>query len=177
MSTSLANLPSSVPKLEPTGLNWTIFKLRFKDALDGKGYWGHFDGTSTAPSVGSPATQSEVEALATWNKNERTAKALLTQKIPDSALILVHSHLLVRECWAVIIAEYSKKGTFAQTELQSQFLRSKCTDKSNVWEFLDQLRVECEKLATVGVAIEEKDYCSTIISCLPPAPCPRQLRF
>jgi hypothetical protein len=120
MSTSLATtnlLPSSVPKLEPTGLNWTIFKLCFQDALDGKGYWGHFDGTSKAPSLGSPATESETEALATWNKNEHTVKALLTQKIPDSVLILVHSHSLVRECWAVIVAKYSEKGTFAQMEL------------------------------------------------------------
>jgi hypothetical protein len=120
MSTSLATtdlLPSSVPKLEPTRLNWTIFKLRFQDALDGKGYWGHFDGTITAPSVGSPATQSETEALAIWNKNECTAKSLLMQKIPDSALILIHSHSRVRDHWATIVAKYSEKGTFAQTEL------------------------------------------------------------
>lgn len=162
-------LPSSVPKLEASGLNWTIFKLRFQDALDAKGFWGHFDGTSVCPVTSSPPTQLQAEAVATWNKNERTAKSLLTQKIPDSALILIHSHKLVKDRWAAIVAEYSAKGVFAQTELRSQFLRSKCPEKGNIREFLDQLRVEREKLATVGVDIEEKDYRSTIISCLPPA--------
>ena len=142
MSTALTTtdlLPSSVPKLEPTGLNWTVFKLRFQDALDAKGFWGHFDGTTICPVVGSPATTAETEALALWNKNEQTAKSLLTQKIPDSALILVHSHTLVKDRWDAIVAEYSEKGTFAQTELRSKFLQSKCPKKGNVREFLDQL--------------------------------------
>lgn len=116
MSTTLTTtdlLPSSIPKLETSGLNWTIFKLRFQDALDAKGFWGHFDGTTTCPTVGSSATDTEMEALTLWNKNEQTAKSLLTQKIPDSALILVHSHMLVKDRWAAIVAEYSEKGTFA----------------------------------------------------------------
>lgn len=65
-------LPSSVPKLDPAGLNWTVFKLHFQDALDAKGYWGHFDGTSICPVASSPATQQEVEAVSTRNKNEHT---------------------------------------------------------------------------------------------------------
>ena len=44
---------------------------------------------------------------------------------------------------------------------------SKCPDKGNVCEFLDDLRVEKEKLATYGVTIEDKDYRSMIISSLP----------
>lgn len=48
-------------------------------------------------------------------------------------------------------------------------MQSKCPEKGNVREFLNQLCVEREKLTTVGIAIEEKDYRSTIISCPPPA--------
>ena len=44
---------------------------------------------------------------------------------------------------------------------------SKCPDKGNVREFLDDLRVEKEKLATYRVTIKDKDYQSTIISSLP----------
>jgi hypothetical protein len=36
-------LPSSVPKLLLTGLNWTAFSMHFKDAIQAKGLWGHFD--------------------------------------------------------------------------------------------------------------------------------------
>ena len=162
-------LPLSVPKLKASGLNWTIFKLHFQDALDVKGFWGHFDGTSVCPITSSPSTQLQAEAVATWNKNKHTVKSLLTQKIPDLALILIHSHKLMKDQWAAIVAEYSVKGVFAQTELRSQFLQSKYPEKGNIHKFLYQLCVEHEKLAMVGVDIEEKDYRSTIISCLPPA--------
>ena len=47
-------------------------------------------------------------------------------------------------------------------------MESKCPDKGNVCEFLDELRVKKEELATYGVVIEEKDYQSTIIKSLPP---------
>ena len=48
--TALADtLPSSIPKLDASGLNWAIFSLRFQDAVEAKGYWGHFDGTTPRP--------------------------------------------------------------------------------------------------------------------------------
>lgn len=48
-----------------------------------------------------------------------------------------------------------------------RFLESKCPEKGNVWQFLDELWIKREELATVGVDIDEKDYCLTIISSLP----------
>ena len=69
--------------------------------------------------------------------------------------------------WNLIIMEYTQKGTFAQAELQSCFMDSKCPDKGNVHEFLDSLCIKKEKLATYGVVIKDKDYQSMIISSLP----------
>jgi hypothetical protein len=42
-------LPSSIPKLDSTGLKWAIFSVCFQDAVKVKGFWGHFDGTSSQP--------------------------------------------------------------------------------------------------------------------------------
>ena len=61
MSTSTAtaladNLPSSVPKLDASGLNWAIFSLCFQDAVEAKGFWGHFDGTTPRPNAVTTAT-------------------------------------------------------------------------------------------------------------------------
>ena len=160
-------LPSSVPKLLPTGLNWTAFSIRFKEAIEAKGFWGHFDGTSPKPTASSPATEDEAKALDQWLRDERSAKALLTHRIPDSTLIRIHSKESLVDRWNLIVSEYTQKGAFAQAELRSRFMDSKCPDKGNVREFLDDLRVEKEKLATYGVVIEDKDYRSTIISSLP----------
>ena len=45
------SLSSSVPKLESTGMNWAIFSVHFQDAVEAKGFWGHFDGTTTCPVI------------------------------------------------------------------------------------------------------------------------------
>src|SRR5271169_1863836 len=183
-ATSLSDtLPSSVPKLESTGTNWAIFEIRFRDAIEAKGFWGHFDGQTQRPVPGTPAivapdgttvkpatglTPDEYSAAVTqWEKDERSAKSLLNQKIPDSTLMRIRSKTSVEERWKAIEKEYTEKGAYAQTELRQKFLESKCLDKANVREFLDSLRVKREELAAVGVDIEEKDYRSTILSSLP----------
>jgi len=179
-------LPSSVPKLEASGLNWAIFSLHFQDAVEAKEYWGHFDGTTPRPIVAKPkdaftaaettettATQSvassaeELAAVAQWDKDEWSAKSLLTQKIPDSALMKLRNKKSILERWDMIIRKYTEKGTFAQTELCTRFLEMKCPNKGDVWQYLDDLRVKREELATMGVEIDEKDYHSTIIFSLP----------
>ena len=160
-------LPSSVPKLLATGLNWTAFSMHFEDAIRAKGLWGHFDGSISKPTVSSPATADEVTALAQWDKDDLSAKALLTHRIPDSTLIRVHGKPLLKDRWDLIKNEYTSKGAFAQADLRSHFMESKCPDKGNVREFLDSLRVKKEELSTYGVMIEDKDYRSTIITSLP----------
>jgi hypothetical protein len=160
-------LPSSVPKLLPTGLNWTTFSIRFQEAIEAKGFWGHFDGTSPKPTVSSPPAAGEQEVLDQWTKNERSAKALLTHRIPDSTLIRIYAKDSLKDRWDLIKMEYTQKGAFAQAELRTRFMDSKCPDKGNVREFLDELRVEKEKLSTYGVTIDDKDYRSTIITSLP----------
>jgi len=67
----------------------------------------------------------------------------------------------------MITSKYTEKGAFVQTDLRMCFLKSKCPDKSNVRQFLDELCMKWEELATVGVDIDKKDYCSTIIFSLP----------
>jgi len=73
----------------------------------------------------------------------------------------------VKEQWDAITSEYTEKGAFTQTDLRMHSLKSKCPDKGNVQQFLDELHMKQEELATVGVDIDENDYHSTIISSLP----------
>jgi hypothetical protein len=167
-TTSLSDtLSSSIPKLDATGINWAIFSVHFQDAVEAKGFWGHFDGTSMCPELSSPATAEETAAKNQWEKDKWSAKSLLTQKIPDSMLMQVHSKMSMKEQWEAIVKEYTDKGAYAQTELRSKFLESRCPDKGNVREFLESLCVKREELAQVGVTIDDKDYLSTIVASLP----------
>jgi gag-polypeptide of LTR copia-type/Pol polyprotein, beta-barrel domain len=152
----------------PTGLNWTAFAMRFQDAIEAKGLWGYFDGTAVCPVLSKPPKPEEELALTQWIKEDRSAKALLTHRIPDSTLIWIHGKKSLKDQWDLISKEFSSKGAFAQADLRTQFMESKCPDKGNVCEFMDELCLKKEELATYSVVIEEKDYRSTIIKSLLP---------
>ena len=81
VTTSLLSdtLPSTVPKLDAEGDNWAIFYVRFMDTVEAKGFWSHFDGSSSPPVMTATSSDTEKTALAQWEKDERSAKTLLTQ--------------------------------------------------------------------------------------------------
>ncbi|KAK0183619.1 hypothetical protein F5146DRAFT_991483, partial [Armillaria mellea] len=123
VTTSITDsLPGSMPKLDPTGLNWVIFSIRFHDTVEPKGFWGHFSGTTPCPTVSSPPTQAEHTAVEAWQKDECSARSLLMQKIPNSTLMHIHSKPTVQERWEAIIDEYTNKGAYTQTDLRNQFM-------------------------------------------------------
>ena len=63
--------------------------------------------------------------------------------------------------------EYTEKGAYVQTDLHAKFLASRCPEKGNVREFLEELQTKREELVQVRVDIDKKDYLSTVISSLP----------
>src|SRR6267378_2273585 len=134
--TSLSDtLPSSIPKLDASGMDWAIFAVRFQDAVEAKGFWGHFTGTKICPAAKATPADPDNPTLAAeelttaqkqWDKDELSAKSLLTQKIPDSTLMCVHTKKTVRERWEAIVTKYTEKGAYAQTDPCKDFLKSKC---------------------------------------------------
>src|SRR5271168_3659276 len=110
-TSSLSNtLPSMVPKLDAEGENWAIFYIRFMDAVEAKGFWGHFDGLSPAPVMTDNSTDAEKAAKSQWEKDERSAKTLLTQRLPDSTVMEICAKKTVRERWDAVVKEYTTKG-------------------------------------------------------------------
>src|SRR6202522_4010649 len=169
-SSSLSDtLPSTVPKLDAEGDNWAIFYVRFMDAVEAKGFWGHFDGTSTLPVTTSESSDADIAAKNQWEKDKRSAKTLLTQRLPDSTVMEIHSKKSVKERWEAVVKEYTVKGAYAQTDMRAKFLQSRCLERGNARDFLRKLRLKREELAQVGVKISDEDYLSTIISSLPDA--------
>ena len=94
-------------------------------------------------------------------------KLLLTQKLPDSTVVLIHDKTTVKDRCDAVVKEFSKKSTYAQTDLRAKFMAMRCPEKMNPREFLESLRVKKEELSQAGVTIEEKDYLSVILSSLP----------
>ncbi|KAF8221947.1 hypothetical protein L208DRAFT_1325098 [Tricholoma matsutake] len=156
-------------KLLPTGLNWTAFSICFQEAIEGKGFWGYFDGTLPKPTVSSLPAAGEQEVLDQWTRNECSMdkawqgyeKCMVgvwpyLQNVITNYLARVLSHPYLKDRWDLI-----------KKEVCTHFMDSKCPDKGNICEFLDELHIEKEKLSTYGVTIKDKDYHSTIITSLP----------
>jgi len=160
---STNTLPSNVPKLKVSGKNWAIYRICFTRAVQSKGIWGHLDGSapcptpppptvaaSASPSTGgnqqSPATtvSPDPAELVAWRKDEALALDLLTKRIPDSTVIRTSSQVTAAAMWSEIVREYTEKGAYAQTELRTKFLESKCVDQGDIREWLDSLRVRRE---------------------------------
>jgi len=110
-----------VPKLDVSGANWAIFALCFQTVIQGKGLWGHFDGSSPCPVLSSPvqplpaavsaaaATTTPAvpalttpapiftqEAIDTWQRNKSITHSLLAQHLPDSTFIVASSYPSVK---------------------------------------------------------------------------------
>ncbi|KAG6852042.1 hypothetical protein H0H87_011211 [Tephrocybe sp. NHM501043] len=101
-ATLLANsLPSSIPKLDPSGSNWAMFALHFEDAVAVKGFWGHFTGASAHPAIpknsATALSKDVAAAVVLWDKNKLMAKSLLTQKLSDSVLMRIHRKPTIKE--------------------------------------------------------------------------------
>lgn len=163
------NLGSDVKKLESDGSNWAIFLARFSEAVQAKGRWGHFTGTSTRPDDTLPLPAGRQAELDKWDTDEAIAKQMLTSRVPDSTVIKLQKYATVALRWAAVVAEYSTKGDYAAANLRERFMASKCGEKESVRKFLDALATKREELAAVGVAISENDYRSTIINSIPRA--------
>ena len=82
-TTSLANtLPSLIPKLDASGVNRAIFLLCFQNAVEAKGYWGHFDDTDPCPVVPEPNPSPALPTAAATTSptpNEAAAAAAAIQ--------------------------------------------------------------------------------------------------
>ena len=122
--------------------------MHFQDVIEAKGLWEYFDGTAIHPVLPAAPTPEQELSLTQWIKEDQSAKALLIHRIPDLTVIQIHGKTSLKDQWDFILKEFSSKGAFAQADLCTQFMESKCPDKGNVCEFLDDLRVKKEELAT-----------------------------
>ena len=160
----------TVPKLEPDGHNWIIFKNRIEWALAARGVVSHLD-AKKAPKPAPPADPKQMDAyeaeLAAWEKTEFTCRQQLARALPDSTLWKILHTTSVADMWTTIVTEFESKTVLVQADLRARFQSLKCAKKGDLRAHLDKLRSMREELAAVGVSLSDDEYTSTIIHSLP----------
>ena len=89
-----------------------------------KGFGDTLMGLHRYPSY-QPPSDKELAEKTQWERDERSSKSLLTQKLLDSTMVLIHSKKLVKERWDEVVKEYTLKSKYAKTGLRAKFLGMK----------------------------------------------------
>ncbi|KAJ7189825.1 hypothetical protein GGX14DRAFT_382857, partial [Mycena pura] len=154
---------SKVPVLQSNGANWLIFTSRFKNFIDAKLLWGHFDGTTTRPSP--PAAQAEIDE---WVKHESEARNYLGQRLEDSTFLQANTRTTVAEMWDYVSSRTTALSAHVVAAMQADFDNCNCGEKENVRTHLEEnLKVKYFALLAVGVTMSDSQYATRIINSLP----------
>jgi hypothetical protein len=80
-----------IPRLEDDGSNWSLFSVRFREAMQATRRWGYYDSTTArpVPVVVSKPTDDEKKAIAAWDHEDAIAGAYLIACLPDHTALEV----------------------------------------------------------------------------------------
>lgn len=119
----------------PTGLNWTAFSIHFQEAIEVKGFWGHFDGTTVMQlRAHLPQLKTMLQSISGWKMSIVWRLCLFT-----ITLTTLWSEYTWKLPWKINGIWLSRTFSFYGLEVPA--------DKGNIHEFLDELWVEKEMLS------------------------------
>jgi hypothetical protein len=80
-SSTMEQLPTYIPHLDPTGANWAIFCLHFRQAMITCCHWQYLEGTKVrpVPKDEEKPTDAETVSIEEWDHNNFMARFLLSQ--------------------------------------------------------------------------------------------------
>jgi hypothetical protein len=103
----MEQLPKYIPCLDPTGANWAIFRLHFKQAMIACHRWLYLEGTKArpVPKDEEKPTEEEATELEAWDHNNFMACFLLLQQAPDTSLLALSHCSTAKEAWTKLTTE------------------------------------------------------------------------
>ena len=102
-------LPSNISCLKADGSNWAIFVLCFREAMQVARRWPYFEGTIPCPSPKDPVKVSDDErkALDDWKFEDLATWYLLSQRLPNSITIWLHSLTTAKARWDRLVFKFT----------------------------------------------------------------------
>ena len=127
-------LPSNIPHLEADGSNWAIFILCFCKAMQVTQRWPYFEGTIPCPSSKDPAKvpDDKRKAIEDWEFEDLAVWYLLSQCLPNSITICLHSLPTTKSRWDCLVFEFTVQSLYAQNNLEEAFFNMACAKGEDV---------------------------------------------
>jgi hypothetical protein len=109
----------------------------------------------------------ERKALNDWKFEDLAMQYLLSQHLPDSIAIWLHSLTTVKAWWDRLVFKFTMQSIYAQNDLEKAFFNMACTKGKDIQVFLTALHCKQEELVATGVYITSKEYQCTMLKSLP----------
>lgn len=139
--------------------------MPFSDAIKVMHHWAYFAGHTQRlnPTDVKNPTDAQIELTEIWHYDRSVASYLLTQRLPNSALMHLTTCSTAQEQSEKLTKKYQAKCAYARANLHQSFLEMRCTNKGLIQEFLPNLCYKREELAVAGVHLTENVYECTIL--------------
>jgi hypothetical protein len=131
--------------------------------------WPYFEGTIPCPSPKDLAKvpDNKRKTIDDWEYEDLAAWYLLSQWLPDSIAIRLHSLTTAKVWWDCLVFEFTAQSAYVQNDLEEAFFSMACSKGEDVRVFLTGLHYKCKELAAAGVRITQKEYQHTVLKSLP----------
>ena len=181
-----------VPKLEVTGSNWVIYKMRFSWSIDARGLLEHIDGSAWEPTkppitkkaaedgsgakkdVTEKLTEAEEkkleewkEKLRVWKQGEAVVKQQIAATIPDSLFMKIQGQGSAFLIWAALTNDFQNKSRMVSVDLRRRLQLQRCAEKGDIRSHFAILRTMREDLSSMGQSPTDDDFYAIVIGSLP----------
>ena len=148
-------------KLEFTGENFPIYKIRLQNYMEEKELWGVLSGTDTL------ATQNGANAIAAWNKKDRRAKRKLGETLDDTNLLYITNEATSADAWNKLKSIYEPTTVANKQLLRQDFQNVKMDESGTLTAHLEHILSIANQLGALGARPADDDIVSTCLLSLP----------
>ncbi|KDQ59217.1 hypothetical protein JAAARDRAFT_128187, partial [Jaapia argillacea MUCL 33604] len=152
----------TIPKLNPKGTNWIVYKTRLTVAFSVRKLIGHLDGMDVMLAHPLPNVDIKTAMLTeaqeklhhawlvcfqAWMDKENIARQALVMTLDNPTLMKVHQKGSVAAMWAAITKVYEDKTKVVISDMKMCMHQLKCAENGDLQTHFDKLQTLYEQLA------------------------------
>jgi len=155
-----------IPKLEGDNSNWVMYRDRLVIAIEGRNLDAHL-ASATITAAYNKSGQNNQEEQDKWRTDNRQAKILILNSLPDVVFNKVKQHTSAKAVWDAVKIACGSRTNMAVVDMRAKLQTTVCHEKGNLRTHFNLLDNYRQKLAALGSEISDTDFASILQSSLP----------
>jgi len=171
-----------LPKLDASGKEWAVWKVRLQVVVAGRGLSGYLNGTTPKPI--DPAvrkldgwtakTVDEVKAVAeytkdmtTWIEKDVKVQHIIATTLPNSLFIRLINKKSAFKYFTMLSTLFEQCSIIVGAEMRRQLGELKLKEGGDARVHIDKIIASREELASIGRPVSDDDLSNTTYASLP----------